>query len=328
MPPKPEFREHLQRWARGVLLWVSAGAIGLGVGQLLGLACAPESPNSDANPPAFVPPDPYANLTRPSMPDSRAEQLRASVSGRIHDADDNAIVGAQVCAGRFVSDDPRMQTGAEGDYQIDGLRAGIIWLRASAPTFEPISKRIELMPGQVAEHVDIELRPGGVGLSGVVDDIYGNQLAGARISTGNAVTFSDEQGHFRLWVKSDDQVHAVADGYAETTMHGKPSDGPAELVLLPESVIVGTVVDARTEEPLEGVRVFAHGQSSVSHGSARTDEAGRFRVVGLTPGDYELSVTDLGVHGHGNALIHLGLAETSDEISIRAHPAAYVVATV
>lgn len=69
------------------------------------------------------------------------------------------------------------------------------------------------------------------------------------------MTLSDEQGCFRLWGKSHDNwVRVVAEGYRETTTKGDSSDGPFEFVLLPESVIVGIVVDTQTGEPVEGLR--------------------------------------------------------------------------
>jgi protocatechuate 3,4-dioxygenase beta subunit len=321
-------------------LWlqVVAGAL-CGAGLALGLGryiiSDPGIPEPAAPPVNLTRPslpqsaDPYANLTRPSLPEPEPEQPRSSVSGRIYDPANNPVADAWVCSRHGGDIDHCTQSNPDGDYQLDDLPPETNWVSTSAATFEPGKRQIELTPGQLSKHVDIQLHAGGMGLSGVVQDIYGDSITGGRISTSNAATFSDGQGRFKLWLDPDaGRVRAVADGYVETMMQSDASDGPHELFLMPESIIVGKVVDVRTGEPVEGARVSAHADHSVSYGSARTDQAGRFRMDRLTPGDYQLSVTAHRAQGHSAEIIHLGLAETSDEIVVQAHPAAYLTGTV
>jgi hypothetical protein len=327
----PAARSHL--W-----LQVVAGAL-CGAGLTLGLGryiiSDPGIPEPAAPPVNLTRPslpqsaDPYANLTRPSLPEPEPEQPRSSVSGRIYDPANNPVADAWVCSRHNGDIDHCTKSNSDGDYQLDDLPRDTAWISTSAATFEPSRWEIELTPGQLTKHVDIQLQAGGLGLSGVVQDIYRNSIAGARISTSNAATFSDRQGRFKLWLEPDAvQVTAIADGHVETTMQSDASDGPHELFLLPESVIVGKVVDVRTGGPIEGASVSVHAEHSVSYGSARTDETGRFRIHRLTPGDYQLSATAYRAQGHSAELVHLGLAETSDEIVIQAHPAAYVTSRV
>lgn len=301
---------HLVGGAHGAVL-------ALALSPLVNRACTPE------------PPGPYANLTRPSPPEPEPEPPRSSISGRIQDVDNNPIVGAWVCDRHDGFVGRCTQSDTDGDYHLDDLRPDTSHIGVSAATFEPSTRQVELTPGQLTDHVDIELRAGGMGLSGVVRDIHGDTIAGARLSTSHAVTFSDELGRFKLWFDLDeDSVEAIADGYVETTLQGDASHGPVELFLVPESVLVGRVFDAQTREAVEDAKVFARAERSVGYGSARTDEAGRFRIGGLIPGDYEIEVTGYELKGHRVELVHLGLAETSDEFVVRAHPAAYVTGVV
>lgn len=108
------------------------------------------------------------------------------------------------------------------------------------------------------------LRRGGVGITGVVLDIAGGAIVHARIRTsseswseltGIAVD-ADEQGRFSLWADPGEiVVTASADGYAPNRTLGR-APGTFEILLTPESSLVGTVVDAATEQPVAGARVI------------------------------------------------------------------------
>jgi protocatechuate 3,4-dioxygenase beta subunit len=63
-----------------------------------------------------------------------------------------------------------------------------------------------------------------------------------------------------------------------------------ELVLVADLSLKGTVVGVRADDDASGLRVRA--QDAAGHGhAALTDEAGRFRIRGLSPGTYEVNVS-------------------------------------
>jgi len=127
--------------------------------------------------------------------------------------------------------------------------------------------QFHLAAGEHKTGVDVELSHGGVEITGTVADITGGPIAHARVwasegqrwRRGSGATThgeTDEQGRFSLWVKPGEiTVTAAADGYADNE-EGVHAPGKVEILLTPESSLPGTVVDAATNQPVEGARVL------------------------------------------------------------------------
>ena len=96
--------------------------------------------------------------------------------------------------------------------------------------------------------------------------------------------------------------------------------------MIPESAIDGRVVRAQTGEPIVGARVYAYDFESRSSESTKTDVDGHFRLGSLPPGAYRISVR--GADVRGTSTVHVGFAQTADEIVVEAQPAAYVTGRV
>lgn len=283
---------------------------------------------------------------------------KAVISGTVRDSSGAGIGGAQVCA---LADDsellgagddlPRCTT-AEGDghYRLEGLWPVRTSVSASAPRYKPErwteevdgdeDMWLRLRAGQERAGVDITLESGGVAVRGVVKDISGGVIADALVSSGPRWWFSgaglsaartDDEGRFELWAAPGQiSLRAWAEGYAETAMESSAPTELAELYLTPESVISGTVIHAETKQPLAGVTVTASGSSLFDRGGseALSDEQGRFRIDGVQPGSYDLSLRADEFYGEAAEKVHLGLAETVDDLVVEAHPAFYVEGTV
>ena len=141
------------------------------------------------------------------------------------------------------------------------------------------------------------------------------------------VTFTDDQGRFELWTESGEiELEADAEGYASTWLPAHSPSGTVELVLTPESVLVGTVIEAETGEPVPNIEVWARasGFGGDTSDSVRTDDAGRFRISRLHPGSYKVHARGEMLVGSSPALVHLGLGQTSEPIEVRVHPASYI----
>ncbi|MGB1013344.1 MAG: carboxypeptidase regulatory-like domain-containing protein, partial [Nannocystaceae bacterium] len=143
---------------------------------------------------------------------------------------------------------------------------------------------------------------------------------------------SDAEGAFALWVEPGNvQVAANAQGYAENDASGIAPGHAFELLLTPESILIGKVVAAETGAPLADVDVFSSDFSQRWGGvgpDAVTREDGTFRIDGLDPGSYKPVALNEKTYGAAGATVHLGLGQTSDEVVIEAHPAFAVQGTI
>ena len=91
-----------------------------------------------------------------------------------------------------------------------------------------------------------------------------------------------------------------------------------ELVLTPESVLEGRVVEAGTAIPVAGVFVSVGHDPATTPGKAFTDAEGHFRIRALPPGSYEVVAVSPNRWGRALASVRLGLGETVNDVVIEA----------
>lgn len=277
---------------------------------------------------------------------------KASISGRVRDADGQPIAGATVCADArsrelFGAGDDEARcspTERDGHYRIEDVWPVTNTVHASAPGFRPSRwteradgrerDEVRVHDGQDVRGIDITLEPGGVAVRGVVKDISGGVIDGAvvRGSAGRwflgderAMARTDDEGRFELWLPpGPTRLEARAEGYATADTRSHAPTEIAELFLTPESAISGVVVLADSGEPAPGVTVsadtagfFAAGGS----GSAITGDDGRFRIAGLEPGSYDIGVRADELYGEAAEQVHLGLGQSAEQVVVTAHPA-------
>jgi hypothetical protein len=287
-------------------------------------------------------PPPAAIMRAPVAADPEPETpIAGSISGTVH------IVGgrgnAVVCAWPL-ADDERVRDAfarhctlpeMDGHYRIGELEGGRYRVTASLVKYLPSIWRDVEHGGRewllVHEHeqrsgVDLRLLPGGLRLAGVVEDVAGGPIPGALVvaSTMHSpgpvdATFGDDEGRFELWVAPNQySLLAIASGYAEGGAFAQAPNEALTIRLVPESVLVGHVIDAASNEPLAGVEVRA---SVHDRKPAISSEDGSFRVGGLRPGRYQPEASGEGVYGKLERSVVLGLGQTSEPIELRVYPA-------
>lgn len=279
----------------------------------------------------------------PATPDPRT-LARASIRGVVRERGGGPLAGATVCthwyAEGVVSEDRRepvcATTDAAGAYLLADLVPASHTLGASAPHHVPRGWRnadgepdaIELAPGEQRTGVDLVLAPGGVTISGVVEDVSGGPIAGALVAlsasrwgfgTTGSVTRADDQGRFTLWAEPGDaHVSASAEGYADGDTDAFAPTTLVHLYLTPESSLSGTVVSADDQHPIAGaiVTIEPDWRERFASTTARSDADGRFRLSRLSPGRYKPTATGDGLYGEPAESVLLGLGQSVDGVII------------
>ena len=283
-------------------------------------------------------------------------QPRGSISGVVRDVAKAPIAGARVCLGGHAPQLPPdvlrericKETDARGAFEFRDLLAASYGVTAGAKGYRPASfapkgnrheRSFDLAAGEHKTNVDLVLRPGGAELHGTVSDISGGPIAHARVfatagrwgdGESTPTVETDDKGAYTLWsVPGSARVMASADGYAPTTAFGT-APGKVDLLLTPESGLSGTVVDAATGRPVEGVDVAATASEWSWDGSSgdRTDAQGAFHIHRIPPGRYVVSArTDRG-YGRTEGSILVGLGQQVDGVVVKLFPAARLVGKV
>jgi protocatechuate 3,4-dioxygenase beta subunit len=278
---------------------------------------------------------------------------RSAIAGRVtEEPGGRPIAGASVCASaesdKLATADTKTPycatTDAEGRYRIEALPAAKYAVNATAAGHAPVRLRgdkheygLALKAGEVQEHVDFALERGGVEVKGRVKDIAGGTVANAVVTvvsgqewspTSTSVAKSGAQGEFTVWVAPGRiAAKAIASGYTAGKKTGVAPGQLIEILLTPESVLQGKVVEAGTDNPVAGAKVSAGAlkqdvfEWGGNEATTFTDAEGRFRIPGLDPGRYKPTASN--AHGFGTApeSVLLGLAESSHEVVIEMHAA-------
>ena len=300
---------------------------------------------------------PAVGVTPKAKIDPRT-QARGSISGTIRDTDGKPIANATVCLSLysdelppdFWEEAPCKTAGAAGTYEWTELFAASYSVTASARGFRfnyhrpggPKHKRtFRLGPGERKTNVDVSLRAGGVEITGVVNDISGGPIAKARVHASAGMwgdggasppTETADNGTFSLWVPEGDvRVVARADGYASGSKQGR-APGTFEVLLTPEGSLSGTVIDARTEQPIAGVDVEVQRSEWEPTSSwiapQRTDDKGAFRIDRLAPGRFTAVVQGDRGYGRSEGSTLVGLGQHVTGVVVRVFPTARVVGKV
>jgi protocatechuate 3,4-dioxygenase beta subunit len=210
------------------------------------------------------------------------------------------------------------ETGTDGTFSLADLPAVVgSNLRAELGAFEPHAEPVTLSG---ARDLWIVLRQAGVAstkLHGLVLDMYGNRMHGARVALGTQTVFSDEGGRFEVDAAQDPvptRIVALMTGFQPAIL--EPADGhfPSEIMLqlgaAPLS-LSGRVVDEH-DQPVQSARVWLtdptpfgiveneplHVEALTSGDDKRfwawvqTDAEGHFRLDGLLERDYGIGALD------------------------------------
>ena len=246
-----------------------------------------------------------------------------TIAGRVVDAGkpDQGIGGVLVGAFNFSGQVhmSRESTTEDGRFEIHGVDNGSYFVGAAGEgrVINAIGTNVTVEDADVTDVV-VELDAGAT-LSGRVepptDARLALQLKSEQIGLGN---LTQAISAFAVRGRADDDgaftLHGVPTGaFTLTATDDDGSEGKLELTvadadqsdlvirLEARAYIAGTVTDP-TGKPVEGVRVHASPQAQRKGGFAfggdflrgrsTTDKAGAFRVVGLEPGGYDVTVSD------------------------------------
>ncbi len=263
---------------------------------------------------------------------------RASIAGTVADELHAPIAHARVCVDAASAElpaaalrDPHcVDTDEHGAYVVDGLFAARYAVVAGAkpyrpavyhPNGEPRATGLALAAGQHRTGIDLVLRAGGTEIAGTVSDVGGGPIRRAQVraaaETGWGIAVeTDDQGHFSLWTAPGTVVvEAVADGY-DADREEVRSPGTVALILTPESSLAGTVVDAATGAPVEGVHVELGPQLD-----DLTDAHGQFTIARLPPGRYVATARSPHRYGHADGSTLVGLGQHVEGVTVRVFPA-------
>lgn len=282
-----------------------------------------------------------STVTQPSGSGVTTTAPRATVreTGRVTvtvTGDSGPIADAMVRIAPERGDVLAIATDAKGVAVADKLAVGTYAISASAVGHEPAAAEAHAVTAGGDAAVAIQLKAGGRALSGIVTDVSGGPIAGARIDAARlgggarpdravATAMTGADGKYRVTVAEGQLlVAARSPDYAAQSriVDVGPSGATADFALVPGGVIEGVVVDEKTRTPVAGAIVSARRDSSsimlAETGGviATAGSDGKFRVAGLRPGAYELGAVGGGKRSKAPTVVGLGIAEQVGDVEI------------
>ena len=240
--------------------------------------------------------------------------LAGGITGQVLDAETgDPIVGAMVVARSEGGASAQARTNERGRYLLDDLRPGKYTVSAAARGYETalFPRPVPVRGDETTEGIDFRLRPmanqNPGAISGqVVCRRTGKPIARARVvahgqeasrvahtdGEGNYVIRGLRPGKYRVVAAARHYFKAAFPEPVEVPPEGLVEDINFALVPRPrKGGITGVVVDARTQKPIAGAIVIAHGEHDA--GRAVTDRQGRYRMR-LRPGKYTVNAAARG----------------------------------
>ncbi|MDH3440565.1 MAG: carboxypeptidase regulatory-like domain-containing protein, partial [Gammaproteobacteria bacterium] len=234
-----------------------------------------------------------------------------TVSGTVVNADTGEpLENAAVSAGRQST-----RTNAAGEFELQRVSAGDVSVLASRAVHIDDSTRITLAAG-ASESVTLRLQPITWGtVTGVVTDAdTGRPLVNAEVIVGTEGLRSDNAGRFRAEnvpagsLRIAGTMPAYEAGSVTTELQAD-AERDVTLALVPIRIgdISGTVLDAKTGEPISQARV------TTGRLAAETDAAGRFSFESVATGGNVVAAQHPD-YANGSASAVVPPAETVDVV--------------
>lgn len=196
------------------------------------------------------------------------------------------------------------------------LGAGEYKVGVVADGFLPISRSHVVVTASTS--LDLALVDGGIVVHGVVSDVGGGPVAGARVSTFKdsvrVATFTHADGSYRFTLEPDEyRLLAEHDDYASSNAEVYLATGSVvqDFALVPCGSIRGTVVARDSGKPIPDVLVtlgvYAWNESS----AAKTDASGSFTLHHVPPGRASLYARSTHYVTYNGTDVNVGIGETA-----------------
>lgn len=224
-------------------------------------------------------------------------------------------------------------TGDDGAFTFAGLTADAFVVTADAADKTALPARVDLRAPKVAA---VELALTGCShVRGIVSDSSGAPIAHAHIAreeTGWPFADSDALGHYDLCTHfGEARILFTASGYhgaiATLTVNASTQ---RDMVLLPEAVVAGTVVDVDGKPVADAwITIDPRNKGSIQdapiHGRSASD--GTFRLAGVAPGHEQVSAVAPGMASRAIGVV-VGVGETREGVIVRLDRASRITGRV
>lgn len=226
-----------------------------------------------------------------------------SVAGRVVDEAGEAVAEARLQLQLREARDLRDYTvlaGAKGRFRFSAVADGVYELRAEREGYAPAEIPGVKVDGQPVEDLTVVLRRGGtirgrlLGLE--LDELAAAQVEAVQGESGSRSGTVDHRGHYEV------ADLAPGDWLVRARVQGRSRQAEARVTLDPEDrqatrdlefsgglTLSGQIFYG--EQPLPEAQVSATGFEAALQRSVTADPAGRFRLEGLEPGSYRVSVS-------------------------------------
>lgn len=280
--------------------------------------------------------------------DGRGVVAPATASGRVsRAADASAVAGAVVVLTPNDDEDADpviARSDAGGAWSADGLSPGDYSVSATAPgLLRAVEPHVRLETGARRTGIDLQLEAGGNRLRGTVRDVMGGPVEAAlvRVTPVDGVlsmrrlegfsALTGEDGTYTVQVPDGrHRIGAWHPDYAaeQRVIEFKAGDREQDFSLTPMSVIEGVVLAEATGQGVPGAKVVWEREQMVSLGNGDrmsmpiemgtvvADDAGRFRIRGLSPGTIGLSAVAPGLGSLQAIKVDLGIAEQKTGVEV------------
>jgi protocatechuate 3,4-dioxygenase beta subunit len=226
------------------------------------------------------------------------------IAGRVVDDAGAPLGGARVALSAGDSLPHETASGDDGSFHFPGLRGGAYRLSAQLQGFATVSQEVRLAD---APRRDVELRLGSGGaVAGRILGLSPEQLAQVRVlanrageGPGSSLGIeADPKGEYRIGDLSPGEWTVIV----TVGLLGRSARGQVQLppgvpeVRLDLEFPSGFTLSGRllrAGQPLPGALVGVQGTDVETNGLGRSDTQGGFRIDGLQPGTYELTVRSL-----------------------------------
>ncbi|MGH9398802.1 MAG: carboxypeptidase regulatory-like domain-containing protein [Thermoanaerobaculia bacterium] len=240
-------------------------------------------------------PGPYDSREDSEVDEIVLPSMTTRLAGRVVDEAGKAVPGARVEASSSFRSDGEWRlswttsTGDDGAFAFVGVPDPPLSVIVRANGYPTIERWRP--PAKGDERIVVK-RGGAV--HGAVLDPAGKPAARAIVVVGDKAVECDSEGGFRLaGVRTGSlSVRAVWRDEligSKTVRFAAGQEAEVRLLLSRGAAIPGTVVDEATRQPVRGARFFAgvalHA-AAFARPRARSDARGRFRIGGLTAGEY------------------------------------------